>query len=235
MSKSLLSAAVGAAVATLIAGGVAWAAIPSSTGVINACFKNQNGQLRVVEDAGSCQPSEQAIAWNEEGVKGDTGDKGDRGETGPQGAQGTPGPPGAPGERGPQGERGPAGADGADGARGPQGDRGPQGFAGPQGDRGPQGITGPTGPQGASGVSGYTLVLSARVDLDVLERFAMTAMCPAGKRPAGGGYWAEHAGISQNMPSPTVGGLPDRWLVTGQADGSPFGGEITVYAICMTA
>ena len=35
--RDLLSAALGALVATALAGGIAWAAIPSADGVINGC------------------------------------------------------------------------------------------------------------------------------------------------------------------------------------------------------
>ena len=48
-------------------------------GVINGCYKSQNGQLRLIDPAtDSCHPSETPISW---------------GQTGTQGPQGPPGPP----------------------------------------------------------------------------------------------------------------------------------------------
>jgi len=67
------------------AGGIAYAAIPGSGGVIHGCYKTQNGQLRVV-DAGGCGPSETALDWNQQGLGG------------PQGEPGSPGSPGADGQ-----------------------------------------------------------------------------------------------------------------------------------------
>src|SRR5215212_3485501 len=52
-------------------GGAAVAAIPSSDGVIHGCYKQEKGQLRVI-DAGAgnqCRKSEAAIAWNQQGPK----------------------------------------------------------------------------------------------------------------------------------------------------------------------
>jgi hypothetical protein len=78
---------IGAATAAIIVA-VALAAITvaQGSGVINACFKVQNGQLRLVSAAGQCLPSEQAISWNQQGVQGEQGPQG------PQGAQGERGP-----------------------------------------------------------------------------------------------------------------------------------------------
>jgi Collagen triple helix repeat (20 copies) len=118
-----------------IAGGVTYAvADVGSGGVINGCYKTQNGQLRLIDPAtDSCHPSETAISWNQTGPQGPKGDKGD------------PGPPGPVGPQGPAGATGPAG---------PEGPAGPQGATGPQGPAGPQGATGPAGPQGPPGLSG---------------------------------------------------------------------------------
>ena len=98
--RDLLSAAAGAVVATVLAGGVAWAAIPSSSGTINGCYQKVEGHLRVI-DPGSdtCRPSELPIAWNAQGVSGPKGDKGDPGKDGADGRDGTsvtvaPEPPG---------------------------------------------------------------------------------------------------------------------------------------------
>jgi hypothetical protein len=70
----------------LLAGGVAVASIPDSSGVINGCWNKTNGNLRVIDTANdSCRTSEIAISWNETGPQG------------PQGPQGPAGPPGPPG------------------------------------------------------------------------------------------------------------------------------------------
>ncbi len=67
--------------ALLVAGGIAYATIPDSSGVIHGCYQKNQGTLRVI-DAGTaqtCSSSETALNWS---------------QTGPQGAQGPPGPTG---------------------------------------------------------------------------------------------------------------------------------------------
>jgi hypothetical protein len=129
-----LAVTAGAIVA--IAGGVTYAVADiGGGGVINGCYKSQNGQLRLIDPATDhCLPSETAISWSQTGPQGPQGDKGD------------------PGPAGPQGPAGPAGPKGDKGDPGPQGPAGPQGIPGPQGPAGPQGATGPQGPAGLSGL-----------------------------------------------------------------------------------
>jgi hypothetical protein len=55
-----LVVALGAAL--LAAGGIAWAAIPDSTGAINACYHNSNGRMRAVDAPADCGGNETAIA-----------------------------------------------------------------------------------------------------------------------------------------------------------------------------
>jgi hypothetical protein len=87
--RDLLSAAAGAVIATALAGGIAFAAIPNSGGVINGCYQKNEGQLRVIDQATqSCRLSEIGIAWNEFGVRGAKGDKGDPGAPGADGRDG---------------------------------------------------------------------------------------------------------------------------------------------------
>src|SRR5205814_8480076 len=65
--------------ALLVAGGIAYATIPDSNGVIHGCYQKNQGTLRVI-DAGTaqtCSSSETALNWS---------------QTGPQGAQGPTGP-----------------------------------------------------------------------------------------------------------------------------------------------
>jgi hypothetical protein len=82
--------AITAVAVVAIAGGVTYAVADiGGGGVINGCYKSQNGQLRLIDPAvDSCHPSETAISWS---------------QTGPQGPKGDPGPPGPAGPQGPPG------------------------------------------------------------------------------------------------------------------------------------
>jgi len=95
----------GALCAAAFGGGVAFAIIPASSGLISACYQSNNGQLRVIDpDAGQgCLPSEVPLAWNQVGPQGPAGATGASGPAGPSG------PPGAAGPAGPVGPAGPAG------------------------------------------------------------------------------------------------------------------------------
>jgi hypothetical protein len=143
------------------AAGIAYATIPDSNNVYNACELKGVGTVRLIDASlppGSllshCTKWETPISWNQQGVKGDTGLQG------PQGVKGDTGP------QGPQGVKGDAGADGGPGAQGPQG---PQGAKGDTGAMGPAGsglakvIRGgtygqePPGP-GVYAGSGFTIV-----------------------------------------------------------------------------
>src|SRR3989440_7190243 len=82
--RDLLSAATGSLAAFAVAGGIAWAAIPGAGGVINGCYQKNEGQLRVIDPGtDNCRPSEVAIVWNQQGVKGEKGDKGEAADAGP--------------------------------------------------------------------------------------------------------------------------------------------------------
>jgi hypothetical protein len=67
--------AVTAVVAVAIAGGVTYAVADiGSGGVINGCYKSQNGQLRLIDPAtDSCRPSETPISWSQTGPQGPPG------------------------------------------------------------------------------------------------------------------------------------------------------------------
>jgi hypothetical protein len=74
-------------------GGIAYASIPESSGVIHSCYKSasQNqGTLRVVDtDKGQiCSKAETALEWNQTGPQGPTGLQGPTGPQGPTGATG---------------------------------------------------------------------------------------------------------------------------------------------------
>ena len=103
------------------AGSAAWATIPGAGGVISACYKNVNGQLRVVDSPSDCQPSETALTWSQTG------------STGPAGATGVPGAAGPAGPIGPAGAAGEPGAAGKDGTNGTNGTTGTNGTNGTNG------------------------------------------------------------------------------------------------------
>lgn len=100
-------------------GGAVWASIPDAAGVIHACYKTQNGQVRIIDPGagGSCQPSETAIQWNQTGTQGPAGPQGVQGPSGPQGPTGATGPQGPTGATGPQGPQGATGEPGDDSTR----------------------------------------------------------------------------------------------------------------------
>jgi hypothetical protein len=132
---------LGGIVGAVLAGGVAFAAIPDSSGVINGCYQKNVGNLRVIDPSAgdSCRPSEIPISWSQTGPAGPQGPKGDTGATGPQGPAGPAGPAGATGAQGPAGPTGPAG---------PKGDTGATGATGPQGVPGNLALAGKSCPSG---------------------------------------------------------------------------------------
>ena len=109
--------AVGATLA--LGGGAAYAS--TTADVIQGCYSNTNGNIRIVDQASQCRNTETSIEWNKQGIQG---------EVGPQGPQGLKGDTG---DQGPQGLKGDAGATGETGPRGPKGDTGAAGPAGPAG------------------------------------------------------------------------------------------------------
>ena len=64
--------AITAVAVVAIAGGVTYAVADiGGGGVINGCYKSQNGQLRLIDPAAdSCHPSETAISWSQTGPQG---------------------------------------------------------------------------------------------------------------------------------------------------------------------
>jgi hypothetical protein len=76
VSRRALVIPIGALVALAVGVGFAVASIPDGSGVFHACYKKNNGQLRLVESASACRPSEKATSWS---------------QTGPPGPPGTPG------------------------------------------------------------------------------------------------------------------------------------------------
>jgi hypothetical protein len=60
-----------AAFALVVAGGVAYATIPDSNGVIHACYNKTTGALRVIDPSASqtCVSGEAPLSWNQGGIK----------------------------------------------------------------------------------------------------------------------------------------------------------------------
>jgi Collagen triple helix repeat (20 copies) len=115
---SRVALAITAVAVVAVAGGVTYAVAQiGSGGVINGCYKSQNGQLRVIDPAtDSCLPSETPISWSQTGPQGPAGPPG---PAGPAGPQGPPGPQGPAGPTGPAGPQGPAGVSGYEVVNGP--------------------------------------------------------------------------------------------------------------------
>jgi hypothetical protein len=132
--KHILIAMVVGAAAFAVAG-VAYATIPSSSGVYTGCVLKGVGSLRLIDPSAGgnslqnrcLAPFEQQITWNQTGPQGPPGPQGQQGATGPAGAAGAAGTNGAAGATGPTGATGP---------KGPQGPNAtgvfldPNGFAG---------------------------------------------------------------------------------------------------------
>jgi hypothetical protein len=84
-----IAAALGAVAATVLAGGVAWAAIPGPTGLIQGCY-DAGGNVKVVETL-PCPRGYTPFSWSQQGIQGL---KGDAGPQGPKGDKGDAGPAG---------------------------------------------------------------------------------------------------------------------------------------------
>jgi len=97
-----------AAAGVFAAVGVAWGSIPSSDGVIHACYATNGGSVKIIDTAKDkgCSGGWTPITWNQTGPvgpKGDPGTPGAKGDPGTPGAKGDPGTPGAKGDPGPAG------------------------------------------------------------------------------------------------------------------------------------
>jgi|WetSurSiteA1Bulk_404760.scaffolds.fasta_scaffold00297_5 hypothetical protein len=62
---------------------------PCSAADIFGCYQKNNGQLRIVQNANECRPSEKFIQWNVMGLQGPTGPQGPQGPIGQTGPSGT--------------------------------------------------------------------------------------------------------------------------------------------------
>ena len=61
-SRRALSAIVAVSAALAVATGIAWAAIPDSSGAVNACYATVGGALRAVDGTGDCAADETPVA-----------------------------------------------------------------------------------------------------------------------------------------------------------------------------
>lgn len=98
--KLIKPALVLAAIAgALVAGGIAYATIPDSSGVIHACYHvnpqgvvDASGNLRVIDpsstnkDGSACKKDEKALNFNQTGPQGQQGQQGQQGPQGPSGS-----------------------------------------------------------------------------------------------------------------------------------------------------
>jgi hypothetical protein len=63
------------------AGGIAYATIPDSDGVIHGCYARNNGALRVIDTGQACTTKETGLNWNQTGPAGPQGPAGPAGVT----------------------------------------------------------------------------------------------------------------------------------------------------------
>jgi type VI protein secretion system component Hcp len=89
-ARKKLTLTVAGALAALAVGSVAFAAIPDSGGVINACYEQGSGKLRVTDTETNkpkaCTSDEASLSWNQRGPQGPQGVPGPVGPQGPSGA-----------------------------------------------------------------------------------------------------------------------------------------------------
>ena len=98
----MIAGLMAAAVVTVLAGSVAWAAIPGDGGVYTACMLKNVGTVRLIDKSlppgnlmGQCKPAlEVELTWNRQGPQGASGGPGPAGPAGPQGEKGDKGDPG---------------------------------------------------------------------------------------------------------------------------------------------
>jgi hypothetical protein len=90
MKRDLIAALIGGAIVMLLAGSVAWAAIPGEGGVYTACMLKNVGTVRLIDKSlppgnimSHCKPAlEVEITWNQKGQQGLQGIQGPPGQDG---------------------------------------------------------------------------------------------------------------------------------------------------------
>ena len=176
----------------------------AATSTINACVKNNNGDVRIVAAGAACQPEEHAVEWD---IVGPPGPQGPVGPMGPAGPQGVPGPVG------PQGPKGDTGLQGIPGIQGPKGDTGPQGPAG----------------SGVQGVSFYTMGQEQTMPAQVGVEMAIS--CNTGDHVTGGGWFVASnlpgPRITRSQPNTSMNG----WQLNLRNDSS-IAIAVDGYAVC---
>ena len=91
LGRGSVAIIAGTAVVLAVAG-VAVASIPNADNVINGCYSNGSGTLRVIDTSSTqCTSKETALSWNQQGVPGTPGAPGTPRAPGPTGPQGSPG------------------------------------------------------------------------------------------------------------------------------------------------
>jgi Collagen triple helix repeat (20 copies) len=96
--------------AAIAVGGIAYASIPDSKGVIHGCYRKTTGQLIVIDSSGKgCEEGWTPLNWSQTGPTGAKGPTGATGPTGAKGPTGATGPTGPTGLKGATGPTGPAG------------------------------------------------------------------------------------------------------------------------------
>ena len=238
LSQRTVAAGAGALLLLAAGGTLAYAAADEP--LIQGCYTNSTGALRVVADPTHCKSSETPLSWNKQGIQGMPG------QTGPEGVPGPPGPQGLKGDPGVQGDPGPEGLQGVPGDIGPPGPPGATGAPGATGLTGAPGPAGPAGPPGPAGMSGHQIV-SANVTVGALSTNDVTVNCPAGKVVVGGGVRSGGGFDDDGTPSYATGSRDmnvqdsfpvdsDTWFVRAYY-GGPFltGARLDAYAICVSA
>jgi len=193
--SGLMLLAGGLAMGLLLAGGIAYASIPGPGGVITGCYQNSTPGNNPNANTGSLRVIDAATTPSCQTSENLL----TWNNTGPQGPAGPAGPAGPGGPARPAGPNGPAG---------------PAGAVGP---------VGPAGPPGSSGITAYQVV-TANTVMDATTRKSITATCPPGTRPLGGGHSVTSLGNARaqalhNQPFGPTGSGNYGWSVT--ADGVP--------------
>ena len=158
---------IAALLALVIAGGVAYAAIPDGNNLYTACMLKNAGTVRLIDH--SLPPTnamshcltgvETEISWNQkgqQGLQGIPGAKGDKGDPGTPGPKGDPGDPGTPGAKGDKGDPGTPGAQGDKGDPGTPGTDGTNGVSVTSASLSPGDANCPNGGSKFTSVSGET-------------------------------------------------------------------------------
>src|SRR2546426_10350854 len=97
--NKLLVTIAGAAVAAVVVGGIAFAAIPDAGFVIHTCYSQSTGTWRPIDyPTVKCKPGETQLDFNQKGLKGATGAQGIQGTPGKDGANGIDGTGGVDGQ-----------------------------------------------------------------------------------------------------------------------------------------